>query len=228
MRTSLLNRGGMPKCMIQFSRAPIRRFTSASCNACVRAAPTDSGCVSSMTPLPIGEARNGNPVFSMKADFVLGARPRHTFADDHQRTLRGLQHVQRLLDVLLRRGAARWLGTARGEMDFLFVGLALDDVVRHVEISGAGSSVDGIAHRHLDVERDANRMLHSVRELAEGRRDQHLALFLDPPMPLCRTSDAPPIRMIGQQFSFAFARPERPCTTPGPDTTRHAPGRPVR
>ena len=43
IRTFLLNRGGMPKCMIQFNRAPISTITSASCSAWLRAAPTDSG-----------------------------------------------------------------------------------------------------------------------------------------------------------------------------------------
>ena len=38
---------------------------------------------------------------------------------------------------------------------------------------------------------------------------------------------APPIRIIGQQFCWALARPARPCTTPGPVTTMQAPGRPV-
>ena len=127
--------------------------------------------------------------------------------------------------AVLRGGSAQRFG----KVDFLFLHLALNDVVRHVEIGGAGTAVDGIAHGHFDVERDAMRMLHGVRELAEGRRDQHLALFLE--RRPCRSAsrrEAPPIRIIGQQFSFALARPARPCTTPGPDTTRQAPGRPVR
>ena len=43
MRTFLLKRGGRPKCMIQLSRAPIRKTTSAFWSAWLRAAPTDSG-----------------------------------------------------------------------------------------------------------------------------------------------------------------------------------------
>src|SRR5947209_979118 len=41
MRTSLLKRGGRPKCMIQLSRAPIRKTTSAFWSAWLRAAPTE-------------------------------------------------------------------------------------------------------------------------------------------------------------------------------------------
>jgi hypothetical protein len=74
MRTFLLKRGGRPKCMIQFRRAPSRKITSAFCSAWLRAAPTDSGCVSGMTPLPIGEARNGSLVRSMKARTSSSAR----------------------------------------------------------------------------------------------------------------------------------------------------------
>ena len=74
MRTFLLKRGGRPKCMIQLSRAPIRKTTSAFCSAWLRAAPTDSGWLSGITPLPIGEARNGSLVRSMKARTSSSAR----------------------------------------------------------------------------------------------------------------------------------------------------------
>ena len=60
--------------MIQLSRAPISTITSASCSAWLRAAPTDSGWLSSITPLPMGEARNGTPVRSMKARTSSSAR----------------------------------------------------------------------------------------------------------------------------------------------------------
>src|SRR6185295_18208346 len=48
------------------------------------------------------------------------------------------------------------------------------------------------------------------------------------PMPLRHDSEAPPMQIIGQPFCCALARPARACTTPGPDTTRQTPGRPVR
>src|SRR5262249_23483033 len=44
----------------------IRNTTSAFCNAKVRAAETASGCSSGITPLPIGERRNGICVRSIK------------------------------------------------------------------------------------------------------------------------------------------------------------------
>jgi hypothetical protein len=72
--TFLLKRGGRPKCMIQLSRAPISTTTSAFCSAWLRAAPTDRGWVSGITPLPIGEARKGTLVRSMKARTSSSAR----------------------------------------------------------------------------------------------------------------------------------------------------------
>src|SRR5947199_8885 len=60
--------------MIQLSRAPIRNTTSAFCSAWLRAAPTDNGWVSGITPLPIGEARNGSLARSMKARTSFSAR----------------------------------------------------------------------------------------------------------------------------------------------------------
>jgi hypothetical protein len=50
-----------------------RKTTSAFCNAKVRAAATDSGWSSGITPLPIGERRNGTCVFSIKARISLSA-----------------------------------------------------------------------------------------------------------------------------------------------------------
>ena len=69
-----LKRGGRPKCMIQFSRAPIRKTRSAFCSACERAGATDSGWSSGITPLPIGEARNGSCVDSMNSRTSSSAR----------------------------------------------------------------------------------------------------------------------------------------------------------
>ena len=47
-------------------------------------------------------------------------------------------------------------------------------------------------------------------------------------MPAWLVSDEPPSRIIGQQFDQALARPEMALVMPGPETTRQAPGRPVR
>ena len=69
-RTALPRKRGWK---IQLKRAPIRNTTSAFCNANVRAAATDSGWSSGITPLPIGERRNGTCVFSIKARTSLSA-----------------------------------------------------------------------------------------------------------------------------------------------------------
>ena len=47
-------------------------------------------------------------------------------------------------------------------------------------------------------------------------------------MPSRLWADAPPMRIMGQQFSLALASPAKAWMTPGPETTRHACGRPVR
>ena len=47
-------------------------------------------------------------------------------------------------------------------------------------------------------------------------------------MPFWYVGEAPPIRIMGQQFSRAFASPAKAWITPGPDTTKHACVRPVR
>ncbi len=52
----------------------MRNTTSAFCSAWLRAAPTDSGCVSGITPLPIGDARNGTCVRSMNLRTSSSAR----------------------------------------------------------------------------------------------------------------------------------------------------------
>jgi mRNA interferase RelE/StbE len=54
--------------------APIRKTTSAFCNAKVRAAATESGWSSGITPLPIGERRNGICVRSRKERTSSSAR----------------------------------------------------------------------------------------------------------------------------------------------------------
>ena len=166
--------------MIQLNRAPIRNTTSACCSARLRAAPTDSGWSSGITPLPIGEARNGSRgALDEGAHLVLGAREGHALADDHQRPLRRLQHVQRLLDVLRHRLDARRIGAFRGLDHLVRVAGAGDDVVGDVEIGRARPAVDRLPHRHLHIERDAVDVLDGVRPLAHRRRGQHLALLLE-------------------------------------------------
>jgi hypothetical protein len=48
------------------------------------------------------------------------------------------------------------------------------------------------------------------------------------PMPFWSMPLAPPMRIIGQLFCCALARPDRAWITPGPLTTRQACGRPRR
>ena len=113
------------------------------------------------------------------ADLVLGARPGHALADEDERPLGPFEHVQRILDVLHRRHHARRVGRALDLDDFVEVAFAGDDVVGEVEIGGAGAAIDRVPGRHLDIVRDALDALDAVREFAERRGDQHLALFLE-------------------------------------------------
>ena len=113
------------------------------------------------------------------AHLALGARPRHALADEDQRPLGLFEHVQRRLDILARRHHARRLGHALDLDDLVELACAPDDVVRHVEIGGAGAAVDRVPGRHLDIVGDALHALDAVGELAERRGDQHLALFLE-------------------------------------------------
>jgi len=76
-----------PKCRIQLNLAPIKNTTSEFCNAKVRAAATDSGWSSGITPLPIGERRNGICVRSIKARTWPSASDQATLADGGQRHL---------------------------------------------------------------------------------------------------------------------------------------------
>src|SRR3989440_11441764 len=63
--------------------------------------------------------------------------------------------------------------------DFVDVAFAGDDVVGHVEIGSAGAAIDRVPRCHLDIIGDALDALDAVREFAERRGDQHLALFLE-------------------------------------------------
>ena len=74
MRTFGLKRGGDPKCIIQFRRAPISRTTSAFWRANDRAGAIDCVWSSGMTPLPIGDARYGSPVVSTNFSTSSSAR----------------------------------------------------------------------------------------------------------------------------------------------------------
>ena len=178
--TSLAKRGAWPKWKIQLKRAPIRKTTSACCSASVRAAATDSGWSSGITPLPIGERTNGICVRSMKARTSSSAR-------DHAMPLP--TRTSGRLAFSSRSSAASTFScgaTMRGGSgtrstcdDLVEVAFALDDVVGHVEIAGAGAAIDRVPGRHLDVVGNALHALDAVRELAERRGDQHLALFLE-------------------------------------------------
>ena len=68
----------------------------------------------------------------------------------------------------------------------------------------------------------------SAAYLHHGRAASTCGASWNAPMPCCEMSDAPPSRIIGQRFDHAFARPEIAFVMPGPETTRQAPGRPVR
>ena len=97
----------------------------------------------------------------------------------NERPLGPFEQVQRRFDVLRRRYHARRFGRALDLNDFIEVAFAPDDIVGHVEIGGAGPTIDRVPGRHLDIVGDALHALDAVRELAERRGDQHLPLFLE-------------------------------------------------
>lgn len=68
----------------------------------------------------------------------------------------------------------------------------------------------------------------SAAYFTHGRAASTCGASWNAPIPCCAMSDDPPSRIIGQRFDHAFASPEIAFVIPGPDTTRHAPGRPVR
>ncbi len=68
----------------------------------------------------------------------------------------------------------------------------------------------------------------SADSLHHGRAASTCGASWNAPMLCCEMSDEPPSSSIGQRFDQAFAMPEIAFVIPGPDTTRHAPGRPVR
>ena len=112
---------------------------------------------------------------------VLGARPGHALADKNERPLGQLEQVQCRLDILLGCHRARRVGGPLDLDEFALLALAGDDVVGQVEIGGARPAVDRLPRRHLDIVGNALDALDAVRELAERRCDQHLALFLEGP-----------------------------------------------
>ena len=94
----------------QLRRAPISMTTSESFSTVERAAPAHCGCVSGSRPLAMLIGRNGTPLFSTKrADRVIGLRVGRALAEDDQRALGALQHIERALD----RGRRGNLGRRR-------------------------------------------------------------------------------------------------------------------
>ncbi len=109
----------------------------------------------------------------------LGLRGRHALADKGKRALRRLQHVEGALDVLRHRHRARGVGAFLHLHHLVGIARASDQIVGDVEIGRAGAAVNRLAHRHLDIERDAVDVLDRVRPLADRCRRQHLALLLE-------------------------------------------------
>ena len=113
------------------------------------------------------------------ADVVLGARPRHAFADHHERPFGGFQGLERGFHRIRVGLRARRFGHP-GRLDHVvFFALGADDVVRKVEIDRAGAAVQRVANGLIDVVRDAMRVLDGVRVLAVGGGQFHLAFLLE-------------------------------------------------
>ena len=229
IRTSGLKRGGRPKCMIQFSRAPSSRTRSAFCSAWERAAPTDSGWSSGITPLPIGEARNGSRVRSMKARTSSSARDQAMPLPTMTSGRSAVRSASRARATSLRHGlGARRVRAARR-------------LVHVASSTGRGSRRRACRGRSRRAGRTRRSAPPARRRTGCGRTCSTTWLYLqngvatstwrsswNAPMPFWSDSEAPPMSIIGQLFCLALARPARAWITPGPDTTRQRLGRPVR
>ena len=230
MRTFLLKRGGWPKCMIQLSRAPMRKMTSASRKAWLRAAPTDNGWLSSTTPLPSGDARNGSWVRSMNARTSSSARdqamPLPTMTSGRSADS---ESFQRRLDIPGHRLHPGRIGDRGRLNDVRVLDFLADNVVRHVQIDRSRTTVDRGAHGLFDIERDTPGMLDRMGELAIGRGELDLVLLLERAHAVlidgrgAADQDHRPAVLLGigktgERMDDAGAR----------DNVRQAPGRPVR
>src|SRR5262249_10563901 len=152
--------------------------TSAFWSASVRAAATDSGWSSGITPLPIGERRNGSWVRSMKARTSFSARDQ-AMPLPMRTSGRSARWSRFSAASMFSIGATGRVGRTLDLDDFVDVAFAGDDVVGHVEIGSAGAAIDRVPRCHLDIIGNALDALDAVREFAERRGDQHLALFLE-------------------------------------------------
>ena len=133
-----------------------------------------------MTPLPFGVRTNGIWARSMNLrTSSVGAGIAHALADQGERALGRLQHVEGALDVRRHRLGARRLRAFRDLLHLGLVARAGDQVVGEVEIGRAGPAVGRLPVGHLDIERDAVDVLDRVRPLGDRGRRQHLALFLE-------------------------------------------------
>jgi hypothetical protein len=113
------------------------------------------------------------------AHLAFGVGPGHPLADQDQRPLGPLEHVERRLDILRRGLKARRVGAFLHLHHVLLVALAGDDVVRHVEIGRTRPAVGRVAGRLRHIKRDALYAIDGVGEFAERSCEQHLALFLE-------------------------------------------------
>ena len=166
--------------MIQLSRAPMRKTTSASRRERLRAAPTERAWAVVHHPLAHrrGEEGEAGPL-DEGANLVFRPRPRHSLADDDEGALGRLERVEGGLDGFRGGLEARGLGNSRGRGDGVFIDLLADDVVREVEVDSAWPAVDGGPDRLLHEVGDAVGAVHLVGVLAVGGRGHDLALLLE-------------------------------------------------
>ena len=217
--------------MIQLRRAPIRKTRSASRSAVLRAAPTESGSSSGMVPLPIGRIQERQlGALDELADLVLRPRPGHALADHHQAAVPPTPSADSAASTASGSACgARRFGHGGRLDDFVLVAFAADDVVGEVEVDGSRATVERVAHRLIDVVRDAVNVLDGMRVLAVRRREFDLALFLEAAHAVlvdrrrAADQDHRPAVLLG-----VGQGPAKAWMTPGPETVRQACGRPVR
>ena len=114
------------------------------------------------------------------ADRVVRLRVGRALAEDDQRPLGALKHVERALDRLLRRDLRR---RRIDDLDQrLLAGPSLHDLAeqlgRQIEVDAAGTARDRGADRARDTNADVGRVQHAERRLAERLGDRELVHLL--------------------------------------------------
>ena len=171
----------MPCESSQLSRAPISITTSDSCSTVERAAPAHCGCVSGKQALGHAHRQERHAaLLDERADRVVGLRIGRALAEDDQRLLGALQHVERALDRVrggnLRRGGIDDLDQRL--LARLGIHHLAEQLGRQIEIDAARPPGHRRADRARNADADVGGMQHAVGRLAQRLGDGELVHLL--------------------------------------------------